>query len=147
MSDNTGRTTPADLRQLIADIEDLSDPELEAPSGAQQKSYERYLSDKVLLACTRWRKHLEVWIDPKGHQQAERPDPLASLDDAKLAVPEGWWWVLNSGLSTGHALAQLGKEGGGMYGDRAEAYDPDPTRALALAGLKARLAEMEADHG
>ena len=127
-----------ELRALIADIEDLGDPELEARSGAQQKNWERMLSDKVLLACTKWRMHLEVWIDPKGHQQADRPSPLTSLEDAKLAVPEGWEAEL--ALKRGFARCH-------DYNTQFPCFEVEvpnePAHALVLAGLKARLAEME----
>ena len=51
--------------------------------------------------------------------------------------------MLNSGLTTQSASAKLGQEGRGMAWDYIEAFAKDPARALTLAGLKARLAELE----
>ena len=140
----------AELRSLIADIEQLGD-----------EQHTRELSDRVLLAIG-WKKIPDPngdlpwpkWFNPEGkyvctavvkdHEDL-RPDCLGNLQDATLAVPEGW-----------HTEIRINPVDGGV----AEIFDGDPVvgeysfstkagwhkpaaRALTLAGLMARLAELE----
>ena len=106
----------------------------------------RALSDEALLAVgfVRWgdpAHPLTVkWRAPNGTEFAggNQPDPSRSIDDAlKWMVPEGWWWVLNSGLSQhGVATALLGQEGAGM-GNQIEARGHSPALAITIASLNA----------
>ena len=109
-----------------------------APHGS------RGLSDEALLAVGWTIGGLARWVAPDGTKftPVMRPDPSRSVDDAlKWMVPEGWWWVLNSGLSQhGVATALLGQEGAGM-GNQIEARGHSPALAITIASLEALEAE------
>ena len=98
----------------------------------------RELSDEALLAVG-FERAGTLWVGP-GHRTFmvdAQPDPTRSVDDAlKWMVPEGWWWVLNSGLSQhGVATALLGQE---AAGNQIEARGHSPALAATAAGLKAK---------
>lgn len=119
--------TPAELSQLIQDIE----------AGPVT----RELNDRVLLVLgwTAPHKHWSWWSGPNDEQvrHGDQPAPLNNLEDAKLAVPEGWQWRVTS---TGDA--ETWKRWRDI--EPVHAFCPDePAEALTLAGLKARLAMME----
>lgn len=64
------------------------------------------------------------------------PHYTTSLDAALTLVPEGWWWVINSGTQ-GLAKAILGARGSDA-GAHEDAHTP--ALALCIAALRARQA-------
>lgn len=142
--------TPADLKQLIADLE------------TQEPS--RELADRVLkVAIHAWHQkwpaagklhapgqHWYRW-DTEIVLYQDRPNPLSSVDDAMLMVPEGWRIaeLRDTDPTLKHMLACVtlhpynGNDKGWKIGPMQSPLIDDLVRALTLAALKARLAEME----
>lgn len=100
----------------------------------------RELNDEVLLAIG-WGAvpNDDWWYDPKGARRI-CPSPLEDLQDATLAVPEGWDWQVNS---YGHARVNLPDDP--EFNFREAECDDEPARALVLATLKAEQAKREAE--
>jgi hypothetical protein len=123
------------IEEIIAALEKATVPDCE-------------LEYEVLLACG-WNKTcvghfygpLYRWSSPRfthSYDQDRMPSPMQSLDMAILLVPEGRWWVLNSGVQTGSALAQVDA---GKTWEHFEGHGATPAIALCIAALKARAAQ------
>lgn len=72
-----------------------------------------------------------------GDKIASARDFTASLDAALTLVPEGRWWVLNSGVQSGAARAQVDA---GTAWQSYEAHGATPAIATCIAALRARMA-------
>lgn len=79
------------------------------------------------------------WIVGGNHwQPTKAPEYTRSIDAALTLVPEGRWWVLNSGVQTGTAHAKV------SAGKTWETHEGDgftPAIALYIAALRARNTE------
>ncbi len=96
--------------------------------------------DQVLLACG-WTHDDNGWTNPDNQRMPDFicPNPVTSVDDALMLVPEGWKWDLSENE------ACLSRTGDGFLsgkGDQ-EIYGHDETPALALC--QAILRSMEND--
>lgn len=137
--------TPEELRTLIADIEALGD-----------KPHTRQLSDRVLLACgweaRPWTSRFEAgrwhW---KGSRTTADPDPLSSIDDAVLMVPEWMTYELHSEPAVCTPRYSFVKWRNARKTNQdwqfAGGGNLNEPQALTLAALKARLAQMESEDG
>ena len=71
-----------------------------------------------------------------NHRLVIVPYYTTNIDSAITLVPEGRWWVLNSGVQSRSALAQVEHENGGW--DKYEGRGATPAIALCIAALKTR---------
>ena len=120
--------TPTELRALIQDIRD-SEPT-------------RELSDRVLLAIN-YSNMINLVL-----RNARRPDPLTSVDDATLVVPEDYEWQASKNRGGEYTSLPGIWYGGDVMTYNLEISKGEKSRvnaahALTLAALEARLAEME----
>ena len=125
-------------RELDGDIAELVQPEgLRKQQAACLNTLKRAQRRKGYTE-----PDLGEWYRTNPTSESWKAPPYTTSADAALQLmPEGKWWVLNSGVQTGQALALVGGSKG--WGDKAEANASTPALALCAACIKAMEAENE----